>query len=192
MFKNLVVIICLLFTTELLAKTSFWLGLGSVTHNVLSAQTDADGSETKKFDLTPTILVGASIPFKYLNKTFISPGLGYAKYLDTEDDYTKSEIILQYHFNYIFRPWLAFRYGFSNYITMIGGDGGSKTLNNGNSTSTFYVPSKTRSSYTASVDFGPEFILRGRWTLRTQLSIERFLSSERRSYAHLITLNYFF
>lgn len=187
----LLTILISLFSISNTEAAYFWVGLGTVTHNFKSAQTDSVGEKTKTLDMTPTILVGASMPAIIFNSTLFSPAIGYAKYFDLKDGYTKNEIILQYHFTYSFNSWFDLRYGFSNYITRIGGKGGSVSLNNGSSMTSFYVPSKTKSSYTASLDIAPEFVILNNLTLRTQLSIERFASSERRTLAHLITLNYF-
>ena len=174
------------------AYSPLWMGFGSVTHNFKSAQTGTSGTSTKSFEFAPTFLIGGTLPFPLLSNTYFTPGFGFVKYANGKDGSTKSEIILKYQLNYAYSSWLALRYGFSNYITHIGGSGGSTSLNNGTSTKTFYLPSKTVSSYTASIDLGPEFILSSVWTIRVQLSIERFLSSERRTLAHLITANYFF
>ncbi len=175
------------------ASNSFWVGAGTVTHNFKRVQTDSAGEKTKTFSFTPTVLIGANIPVPFLNGISFLPGIGFSKYSNGgSDGETKSEIHLQYHFSYIFNSWFNLHYGLSNFITKISGKGGTKTLNNGTGTSVFYLPSTTKTSYTSSLDIVPEFLISNELALRTQISIERFLSSDRRSIAHLITLNYYF
>lgn len=182
--------------TNILAASNgsgyIWAGLGSVTHNFKKAQTDTAGNSTVSFKFAPTLIVGASIPFPLIDYTNLNLGMGYTYYSKGVDNTKKREILLQYHLNYTISSMLNLEYGISNYITRISGDGGTKVLNNGNSTAIFYVPSQTKSSYTASLDLATEFALPYNFTFKTQLSLERFLSSDRRTFSHLITLNYIF
>lgn len=171
------------------AAGPLWFGVGNLTHNFSSAQNDVKGG-TKKLEFGPTVIIGATVPF-YFSGSFLSPGIGLAKFF-TEDKTSKTEIILQYHINQMLFSSFYLRYGFSNYITMIGGDDKEVELNNGAGTSTFYSPKKTKTAYTSSFDVGGEFIYDSNWTIRAQVSILRFLSSERRRLSHLLTLNYFF
>lgn len=192
-----IVFFAILFSKSVYSSSSssssyFWSGFGTVTHNFKKAQTDAAGNSTVTFKFAPTVLVGGSFPFPLIDATNFSFGVGYAYYSKGDDNSTKNEIILQYHLNYNINSIFNLEYGFSNYITRIGGPGGTKVLNNGTSTATFYIPSETHSSYTAAIDIAAEFALPSNYTLRTQLSLERFLSSDRRTFSHLITLNYIF
>ncbi len=163
-----------------------------MTHQFKNAQSDIDGKSTKSFEFAPSILVGGSMAMPFFSTIFFTPALGYVIYKEGKDGYKKNEIILQYHFTRPLVPNWALRFGLSNYITSIQGKGGSTQLNNGSGTSTFYTPSTKKKSYTASLDFAGEFIFAQKYSLRPQLSFERFLSNDRRTLAHLITLNYFF
>jgi hypothetical protein len=185
-FLIFVSLIILTFSSNLFAYT--WLGVGNLTHNFLSAQSDATGGK-KVFEVGPAVIIGTDLPF-FFTGIYFSPGIGYAKFFP-KDSTTKSEIILQYHLNQIIFSGFNLRYGVSNYITKIGGSGGTTILSNGNSTATFYIPSETKTSYTASVDLGADMAMTQSWTLRMQISIPRFLSS-RRKVDHLLTANYLF
>ena len=187
--KKIFFLLLLIVSSECFALSHFWMGAGTLTHNFLTAQTDSEGG-TRVVDFAPTVLLGATIPF-WSGKLFLSPAIGYAKFF-TEDNSTKSEIILQYHISERLFGKLQMYYGFSNYITTIGGDGSTVTLNNGNSTANFYAPSESKTSYTASIDIAPEIILSSKLAFRAQFSILRFLSSERRRVSHLLTMTYFF
>lgn len=177
------------FSIQSYATGPLWFGVGNLTHNFSSAQNDVKGG-TKKLEFGPTVLVGATIPF-YFSGSFLSPGIGLSKFF-TEDKTSKSEIILQYHINQMIFSSFYLRYGFSNFITMIGGEDKEVELNNGAGTSTFYSPKKTKTAYTSSIDLGGEFVYDSEWTFRVQASFMRFLSSERRTLSHLLTLNHFF
>ncbi len=174
---------------NLYAASPYWVGFGNLTHNFLSAQNDEKGGK-KVFEAGPVFLFGASFPFLFTD-LYASPAVGYAKFF-TKDKTSRSEIILQYHFNQMLFSSLMLRYGFSNYITKISGEGGTLELNNGTSTATFYVPEESKTTYTASLDIGTEFIFSADYAARFQVSVMRFLSSERRRVSHMLTLNYFF
>lgn len=168
----------------------FWLGAGTLTHNFLHSQTDKTG-KTNKFDFFPIVLAGATWSSPLQGISF-SPGIGYAKMLKSKDNTKKSEIVLQYHLSQRIFNGVQFRYGFSTYITKVSGDGGTVQLNNGNSTSTFYVPEKTSTSYTGSLDLGAEAFMLQNISMRLQFSILRFLSSDKRKVTHLLSANYYF
>jgi hypothetical protein len=187
--KKIIIILLFVLSSECFSYSPFWMGAGTLTHNFLTAQSDTSGSK-RLIDFAPTVLLGATIPI-WSGRFFLSPAIGYAQFF-TEDNSTKREIILQYHISERLFGNVQMYYGFSNYITTIGGDGSTVTLNNGNSSSNFYAPSESKTSYTASFDVAPELILSSDLAFRAQFSIMRFLSSEQRRVSHLITMTYFF
>ncbi|MBP9681155.1 MAG: hypothetical protein KBD76_07095 [Bacteriovorax sp.] len=187
--KKIILIVVYLFTFKAFAYSPFWLGVGNTTHNFLTAQRDTKGA-TKVVEFAPTILLGMTIPFLY-SGMFLSPGIGFSKFI-TEDKTSKSEFILQYHLSQTIFSSIQLHYGFSNYLTRIGGDGSDVSLNNGTGTSTFYAPKETKTSYTASLDLAPEFVINSQFAVKLQFSLMRFLSSERRRVSHLLTGTYFF
>jgi hypothetical protein len=187
--KKIILISLFLFSVEAFSYSPFWLGIGNTTHNFLTAQRDIKGS-TKVVEFGPTVLFGMTIPFLY-SGMFLSPGLGYTKFI-TKDNTSKSEFILQYHLSQTLFSSIQLHYGLSNYITRIGGDGSDVSLNNGNSTSTFYAPKTTKTSYTTSLDIAPEYIFNSQFAAKLQVSVLRFLSSDRRRVSHTLTATYFF
>lgn len=187
--KKIIILFVLILSVNVYSASPVWFGFGSTTRNYGTAQNDAGGG-TEKFQFNPTLLVGTTLPF-FLTDFYFIPGIGYAKY-STEDNTSRSEIILQYHISQRILPVFHLLYGFSTTITKIGGEGGTVTLNNGSSTSTFYTPSEKKTSYIGSLDLGGEFIFTPHFATRLQLSIDRFLSSERRRVSHMLTLNYYY
>lgn len=189
--KKMLFFVLLLFSCNAFCLSTFWLGAGTTTRNVGSAQNELSG-DTVTFGFNPTLIVGTTLPF-FFPGIYLSPGIGYAKYLSNNKDNTsRNEIILQYHLAQEIIPAFYLRYGFSNTITKIGGDGGTVSLKNGDSTSTFYVPEETKTSFMGSLDLGFEMLLESTFGARLQLSVDRFLSSERRRLSHLLTMNYYF
>jgi len=181
------IIFLLLYSSHSFAG-SFWFSVGNVTHNFESAQNDTTGGK-KVFEFAPAVFLGARIPFIFDQN--LAPAIGFAKFF-TKDNSTKSEIILQYHLAQYLFGGLDFRYGLSNYITTIGGDGSTLTLNNGTGTATFYSPSESKKSYTTSLDIGANFLVSSDFSAGLQFSIMRFLSSERRRVSHILTVDYLF
>jgi hypothetical protein len=187
--KILFLIILCLGSLKAFANTSFWVGAGTITHNFLSAQNVDNGSK-KLIEIAPTFFIGTSMPFIF-SGIYFTPAVGFSKYF-TDDNSTKEEYIIQYHFSHLLFPSFELAYGFSNYITNISGDGSSVVLNNGLSTAVFYAPSATQTSYTASLDLAGEYTINNNWRTKIQFSLLRFLSSTKRRVSNLITLNYFF
>jgi len=182
-------LLCFFFVTlnfNIFAMANSYVGLGSSTHNFLTAQNDEKGG-TKVMDFNPTVILGGNLPF-FFSGVYFSPAVGFT-YFFPEDNTTKTEIFLQYHLNQSITSSFYLHYGFSTYLTQISGEGGTKELNNGNSTATFYVPSEKKTSYTGSLDLASEFIWDSTYTMKWQFSVDRFLSSERRRVSHLLTLN---
>ncbi len=171
------------------ASSLFWMGIGTTTSNFLTAQVDTKGG-TAVLEIAPTVYAGLNFPFVFSGSNLI-PAIGYTHFF-TDDNTTKSDLILQLHANQELISSFYFNYGFSTHMEKIGGDGSNVLLNNGNGTSTFYAPQNSITTYTSSLDFGGEYIYDANYTFKLNFSIMRFLSSERRRVGHTMTLNYFF
>lgn len=189
LMKKFIVLLLMFSSFEAYAISPLWIGFGTMMRNYKSAQKKPNG-DTQGLAFNPTILVGTTLPFFYAD-FFFSPGIGYAKY-SSEDNTSRSEILLQYHISQRITSSFLLQYGFSNTITKIGGKGGTVVLNNGSGTATFYTPSETKSSYIASLDLGAELIFSSSLGTRLQFSIDRFLSSKRRRVSPMLTANYYF
>jgi hypothetical protein len=84
---------------------------------------------------------------------------------------------------------IKLRYGLSTFMTKIGGDGGTVQLNNGAGTSTFYVPSETKTTYMTTLDLGGEFAL-PLVALRLDLQMMGFASSDKRNLSYMLSVNF--
>lgn len=187
--KKIIIVFSLLITCQSFAASMVWMGIGTTTQNFLTAQDDTKGG-TVYLDVAPTLFAGLNLPFVFAGSNLI-PAIGYAHFF-TDDNTTKSDLILQLHANQELLTSFYFHYGFSTYMEKIGGDGSNVQLNNGNGTSTFYAPNESITTYTSSLDVGGEYIYDANYTVKMNFSIMRFLSSERRRVGHTLTLNYFF
>jgi hypothetical protein len=185
--KKIFILICLTLSLNTFAMSSLWLGLGNSTHNMLTAQNSASGDK-KSIDLGPTVLMGTTLPF-FISDFYFTPAIGYTKFF-TKDGSSHSDIILQYHLTQVLSQSFLFQFGLSNTISRYSGNGGSLTLNNGTSTSTFYQASTSTTSYVASLDIGTEIVFTESISSRIQISVDHFLSSDRRRVSNLMTLNY--
>lgn len=176
----------------LIRPESAWathVGVGTLVTNFLSAQTSADGGR-RTFQVAPTLLVGGELPI--YGQTFFTPRIGYSMYLDEKDDTSKTDMMLNYHVGTKLMEYFMLHYGFSTFITKIKGKGGTKELQNGGSTANFYIPDKTVTSYTASLDVGGQVLIHEHWSARVDLFITRFLSSDRRKLNYLLSGNFYF
>ncbi len=188
--KKIITSLFFITSINLYAANGLWVGAGTVTHNFLSAQTGkSDGKKT--IDLYPAVFLGGLFP-GFFSGISLAPGIGFAKSLNSKDKTSKSEFILQYHLAQNIFNGVQIHYGFSTFITKISGDGGTTELNNGSSTATFYIPEKSSTSYTSSLDLAGEAFMLYSTSLRLQFSITQFLSSEKRKVSNLLTVNYYF
>ncbi len=187
--KKLIIALTLIVSSHCYSASMVWMGLGTTTQNFLTAQDNIKGG-TVYFDVAPTIFAGLNLPFIFAGSNLL-PAIGYAHFF-TDDNTTKSDLILQLHANQELLTSFYFHYGFSSYMEKIGGDGSDVRLNNGNGYSTFYAPKNSMTTYTSSLDFGGEYIYDANYTFKMNFSIMRFLSSDRRRVGHTMTLNYFF
>lgn len=187
--KKIVFILLYVTSYNAFSFSPMWVGVGSTTRNMSTAQSDSNGGTTK-FKFNPTLLVGATLPTLF-SGYFFSPAIGFGKH-STEDDASRTEILLQYHISQPISSLFVLQYGFSNTITKISGKGGTVSLNNGSSTTSFYTPSASKTSYMASLDLGGEVLFTSTYGAKIQFSLDRFLSSQRRRVSNIITMNYYF
>lgn len=164
------------------------LGVGTLVTNFMSAQSGKDGGR-KKLELAPTLLIAGNIHL--WAEQYLTPRFAYSTYFNEHDSTSKSNILLSYHMSTKFHETFMLHYGFSTFITKIGGKGGTVDLPNGDSTATFYVPEESRRTYTSSLDVGGEFLSNQHWSVRGDLMISRFLS-DRRKLNYLLTGNFYF
>lgn len=177
----------LIFIMLLSFKSFALVNFGTYVPSAFKAQSDKDGG-------SPIFAINPFISFDYIFPpimgNYFNPEIGYVFHLDAEDETSHKTIFLNYNFDVPFSPLFVFRWGFSNFLDRVGGDGDSVELKNGTSTATFYTPSETRTSYTSSLNLGFKTFVNQKWAVRFDGNIMQFLSSDKRAFSYLLSLNY--
>ena len=152
------------------------------------AQKDSDGGK-RTFSLDPYLSISHSMPI--IGTQLFMPELGYVFQGAEAGEYSKRTVFFLLDFGWRLRPQFLFRYGVGTLITSIEGDGAAVTRSNGTSTSTFYNPSTSASSYNTTLDLGFEGAINQKLAVRFQTYIFAFLSSESRTIGYTLSLHYF-
>ena len=158
---------------------------GTYVPYFLKSQSDKEAGTTK-FALNPFISYDYHL-FTVMSQKF-TPEAGFVYHLDAKDNTTHQTIFLLYNFEYNWSSNIDLRYGLGTFLNRISGDGSTLTLNNGSSTSNFYVPSELQTSYTSSLNFGLKLNVSSNWLLRFDTQIMRFASSTRRNFSYLLSV----
>ncbi len=182
--RNLFFLLSILLLTT---KAYSHINAGTMVPHFLSSQSNPEGSTTK-LAINPFLSLDYSFPF-FFGHSF-NPEIGYVFHTDAKDETKHRTIFLGYNLEYPFYDHFFLRYGFSNFISKVGGEGKTVELNNGTGTMTFYTPSDTHTSYTSSLNLGVRTVIMEGGSIRFDLNIMRFLSSERRSLGYLLSFNY--
>lgn len=183
--KAFIVGVSILFSVQ--AKA--WVGLqaGTYVPYAFKAQSDSDGS-TQKLAINPFLSLSYRLP---IWRTFsFNPELGYVLHTGNEDETRTRTLFLLYTFTTPVHEFIHLRFGFGTFHTRISGDGGTVTLNDGGGTQDFFVPEESSTSVIGTANLGAEFFLTRHWGVRLDGAIMTPLSSERRKFSYLLSLNY--
>lgn len=162
--------------------------LGSLTEFVGEVQTDDRGA-TKTFAMNPSI--GFSLDVELNENWALIPELHWVLPREAGAGVSKNLFMLRTDVAWRWAKNWRLRAGTSIMVNNIRGEGGSRTLNNGGSTSDFYVPPESRSSVNNTLDFGGEFLLDS-LALRAQVFLYSPLKAERRHYSYLLAATYYY
>ena len=181
-----------LFTTSVLALNKsnvedVYFNLGTHTEYYNNIQNNSSGG-VRKFDLAPTIGVGAALPiineFKFIPEfNWVLPRQGSGRIL-------KNIFMFRADLSYDPLKWLRLRMGTSLIFLNQYGRGGTKQINNGNTTSTFYYPNESQTSINNTFDLGVETLFNEDWSARLQTYIYSLFESERRQVSYTLFLTY--
>lgn len=142
--------------------------------------------ETNGFELIPYI--STSLNIRLPHDLSLIPELGWV-IQRTEEEVSKNIFFLRSDIAYDVNDWIKLKLGTSFVITSISGNGGEETLNNGNSTETYYIPEERSNAYNQTFDLGVEFFKKEHG-LNLQSLIYAWNESEQRMYT--ITLSYIY
>lgn len=168
---------------------SIVFNLGTHTEFINNVQNDASGG-VRKFDLkAPTVGIGFSLPIN-ADWRFL-PEFNWVLPRSTADSRViKNLMMLRGDFGYDPLEWLRLRVGTSLMFLNQHGRGGKATMNNGNTTSTFYYPDENRSSLNNTLDLGAE-LRYDEWALRLQSYIYSVFKEERRQVSYTVFISYY-
>mgnify|MGYP001627352412 CR=1 FL=1 len=162
--------------------------LGSLTEFVGEIQVDDKGT-TETFSVNPAL--GFSLDIELNEDWALIPELHWVLPREAGPGVSKNLFMLRTDFAWRGADLWRLRAGTSLMVNNMRGEGGTRTLNNGSSTSDFYVPAESRTSVNNTLDFGGELLLDS-FALRTQLFIYSPLKSERRQYSYLLVATYYY
>lgn len=153
-----------------------------------AVQKDTSGG-MRKFDLAPTIGIGAPLPV-YGEWRFI-PEVNWVLPRTTGGSkIIKNIVMLRADAAYDPLEWLRLRAGTSIMILNQHGRGGTTQINNGESSSTFYYPDENHSSINNTFDLGAEAMYQD-WSFRLQTYTYSLFKSERRQVSYSLFVSYY-
>lgn len=169
---------------------ALYFNIGTHTEFFNSVQTDSSGG-VRKFDFkTPTVGLGASIPFGKHDLRFLPEVNWVLPKTSGDSRIIKNLIMLRGDIGLDPWEWLRLRLGTSLMWLNQHGRGGKAEMDNGNSTSTFYYPNENRSSLNNTLDLGAE-LRHNAWALRLQTYIYSVFVEERRQVSYTLFVSYY-
>lgn len=146
--------------------------------------------EDAKTGVSLTPYIAFSSEYELSAEHLLAPELGYV-IQQNENNIAKDIFFLRTDYIYQVQDWLALRFGMSLVVINQSGTGGEDTLNNGNTTDTYYIPSQSSRSYNQTLDIGVEIQHQDLSMIGHIYTFKPF-DSERRSYTFSVGLNYRF
>jgi len=165
------------------------VGAGNLTQFVGRVQTDDSGS-TNSFELNPYVSAGAS--FHVWNSFTFDPELSFDFPSSGDDGYIKTWTYwIQLPVAYRYENF-KFKFGPGFLFNKISAEGGTVTLNNGNSTSDFPLPNGSSTSRNLTMNLGVDWEFIKDISIRTEGWIINLTDSESRSINYTISFYYHF
>lgn len=165
----------------------YYLNGGLHTEFYNQVQTDSSGS-LRKFETDPVLGFGLLAPidkdFDFLTEfNWILPRKSGERII-------KNVFMLRADLGYKPIEWFRLRGGTSLMWLNQHGQGGKETINNGNSSSTFYYPDENRSSFNMTLDLGAEFLMDD-WAFRFQTYTYAAFKEQRRQLSYTLFVSYY-
>jgi hypothetical protein len=184
--KRLIISACF-FIASVSASASLGLQTGTYVPYAFKAQSSSDGG-TQKLAINP--FLSMSYRLRLTNRFMFAPELGYVLHTGNEDNTSTRTIFLLYTVTTPIHPAANLRFGLGTFHTRVSGDGGTVTLNDGGATQDFFVPEEGQTSVISTVNLGGELFFNRQWGMRLDGAIMTPLSSTRRKFSYLLSLNY--
>lgn len=162
--------------------------LGGLTEFYNAIQTDTRGQKNK-FDFNP--LIGGSTDVEMSEHWALVPELNWVLPREIGSGVSKNLFMLRLDGAWRGGEWWRLRIGTSLMVNNIRGGGGTKTVRNGGSTSTFYVPSESRTAVNNTLDFGGELIYDS-FAVRLQTYTYALFRKDRRQLSYSLMFTYYY
>lgn len=191
MFFRQIVLIFLLLTTSLFAMEDLYVGFGNMSKYTKAVQVDSAGG-TEAFNINPLFKIEAR--FDMSESWYFLPEFALVLPQDLRDSMTHKQIfIVMPGFGYRMDPSFMLHGGLGLQFTHIYGDGGTKTLNNGTSTTSFPVPDRNVMTSNAIVNLGGNYFFNKFFSGRLEVSVMNLLiDSERTTFNYFLMGHYHF
>ncbi len=192
MFKIIattVTILLINISTKAITVTNSYLGVATMTEQVNEVQTSGDGSKNS-FELNPGILAGIALPLNNSSTLNFCPEIGVLLPRHTEGgDITRSSYFFWSNLSYDISDW-TLRAGLGINYTRISSTGGTKSLGNGNSSSTFYLPQYAETANNFVIQAGIEYFFSRSFSSRIDGVTLGVGDSDKRAFSYMISILY--
>ncbi len=163
---------------------------GSLTQFPGEYQIDTAGTKSSSFDFHPYFAGG--LEYTLPEDWFITVEGGLTVPETTADEaLTLYTLFLRSDFAYrVLGGRLKLLIGSSIMMMIMKGNGGTTTLGNAGSSTTFYRPELTQTTYNNTFDLGAEYRFNQEWGARAQLIAYSIFDSEKTQYSYTLSINY--
>lgn len=165
-------------------------GTGLINQHIGQIQTDAGGSKNS-FD--HRVFVETDLTYKLDDRWSLIGQAGLVWPGAAENDYVdKYNYFLTAHAGYSQWENFLLRAGVGAYFTYITGDGGTVELQNGTSTSSFYVPENQTTAINTVASVAGQYFFRNDVSLKFETMVFNLTNSENRSFTYTLAIRYHF
>jgi hypothetical protein len=188
--SNSKIIPIIFFSLIVMYSTQSWalVGVGGHVPFGFSTQKKPEGGDNKTTFHPMVSLNGVyNIPFNHV----ALPEFGIVFHRNNFDEVKKKTIFILWDVGWLATDKLVLRYGFGTFMTKIGGDGGNRSMPNGDSTAEFAMPDETRTSYNTTINLGMDFAVDQHYTVKAETFIFNMFSSQSRALSYALSFNYY-
>jgi len=164
------------------------VGLGGYVPFGPAVQKEKDGGRSTT-SFHPMLTLNTNYPMFFDH--FFTPQIGLVLHGDKYDETKKKTVFILWDVAYSFNSSLLLRYGFGSFLTKVGGDGGTISMPNGNSTTTFAKPDKTVTSYNTTLNLGVEYGLNRHYSAQFETYVFNTLDKQSREVSYSLSVNYY-
>lgn len=170
--------------------TNVSVGLGLYNDFPLTTQAKADLTGGKNL-FSPSPMFHLSGRFNIKDRHYFLPEYGYVYFLNTNDNFTKILNKWSLDFGYVLFDKYNLRYGVSTMVYSYNGPGGTVTMQDGSSTSSYALPKDANKTYNTTLDLGFEYQHNAHHGVRLDTHVFSILS-DARQLSYNLSYHYYF